>query len=400
MLIDLETPVLPLGRYVLDFGGLLIGAGVGALLLLAVLAWLVWRGTRTSRRAARDNARRQADMETQLYAFMQAQGEMTGRLKAMSEAVASRQSELSRGLNERLDQVGHKLGQNLEQNTRRTSESLSRLNERLAVIDTAQKNLTDLSGQMVSLQDILSNKQARGAFGQGRMEAIIMDGLPKGAFDFQPTLSNGTRPDCVIRLPNTDAGIVIDAKFPLEAFNAFRDNQSPAERSAAMTRVRNDINRHVSDIASKYLIAGETQETAMMFVPSEAIYAELHDNFEDVVQKAYRSRVVIVSPNMMMLAVQTIQAILKDVRMREQASIIQNEVHQMMDDVHRLRDRVLNLQRHFGQANDDIEKILISSDKVSKRGLRIEQLDFDDDSQKPARKVRKSSPKPKLAAGE
>ena len=162
--------------------------------------------------------------------------------------------------------------------------------------------------------------------------------------------------------------------------------------------MRGDLTRHIKDISQKYLIAGETQDTAIMFVPSESIYAELHENFEDVVQKAYRARVVIVSPNMLMLAIQTMQAIFKDAQMREQAGLIKVEVVRLMEDVHRLNGRVLDLQRHFGQANQDIEKILISSEKVSKRGSRIEQLDFEEeepgvvDHDKPA--------PPKLAAGE
>ncbi len=380
MLIDLETPVLPLGTWVLDFGDLLLGAAGGAVMLLVLLAVLTWRANRAGRQHAEADARRQSEMEQQLSSFMRAQSEMAGWLKSMTESSASHQSELSRTLNERLDNVGHRLGQSISSNTERTSQSLAELHERLAVIDTAQKKLTDLSGQMVNLQDILSNKQSRGAFGQGRMESIIADALPKGTFDFQATLSNGNRPDCLIRLPNVDAGLVIDAKFPLESINAFRGEKDPAKKKAVAARVRTDFRKHIDDIASKYLIAGETQETAIMFLPSESIYADLHDAFEDVIQRAFRARIIIVSPNMLMLAVQTMQAILKDAHMREQAGVIQKEVSSMMQDVHRLRERVLNLQRHFGQASKDFEEILISSDKVSKRGLRIEQLDFENEA--------------------
>jgi DNA recombination protein RmuC len=289
----------------------------------------------------------------------------------------TRQSELARSVNERLDRVSQRVGHDLSETARRTNDSLSKLHERIAVIDTAQKNLTELSGNVVTLQSILANKQARGAFGQGRMEAIIQDGLPKGAYAFQVTLSNRSRPDCVIHMPNAP-GFVVDAKFPLEGFETLRQARDDQQRKEAVRLVRRDVGHHIDTIANSYLIPGETQDTALMFVPSESIYADLHDGFAELLQKAHRSRVVIVSPNMLMLAVQTMQAILRDVKMREQAGLIQKEVTHLMDDVHRLRDRVLDLQRHFGQANQDIDKILTSSDKVSTRGRRIELLEFED----------------------
>ena len=255
--------------------------------------------------------------------------------------------------------------------------SISKLNERLAVIDTAQKNLTDLSTNMVSLQQIFSNKQARGAFGQMRMETIIQDGLPKGAYTFQATLSNGKRPDCVLHLPNTSAGVVIDAKFPLEGFEAFRTARRDEEKKEAAKRVRVDVIRHIEAMAERYFVPGETQDTAILFVPSESIYADLAEHFDDVVQKAHRARIMICAPNMLMLAVQTMQAILKDVQMREQAHLIQREVVHLMEDIGRLQERTLDLQRHFGQANGDIEKILISAKQIGSRGNKIENLDFE-----------------------
>src|SRR5262249_4990338 len=206
-----------------------------------------------------------------------------------------RQAELSRMLAERLDAVTHRVGQSMEATTRHTVESLRHLHERLAVIDNAQKNLTDLASQVTSLREVLSNKQTRGAFGQGRMEAIIQDGLPKGAFEFQFTLKNGKRPDCVVLLPD-QRPLVIDAKFPLEAITAFRDSKTEDERKLAGQRVRQDVMKHINDIAEKYICPGETQDTALMFVPSESVYAELHDGFDDVVQKGYRAQVMMVSP--------------------------------------------------------------------------------------------------------
>ena len=296
----------------------------------------------------------------------------------ITEITATRQEELARTLNERLDRATQHLGTSMEETGRRTSGDLSKLYERLAVIDTAQRTITELSSQVVSLQDVLGNKQARGAFGQIRMEAIIEDGLPKGAYSFQATLSNGRRPDCVIHLPYASAGIVIDAKFPLEGFEALRQAQGEAAQREAQGRVRRDVARHVDDIAAKYFIPGETQDTAMMFVPSESVYAELHEGFPDLIQKGHRARVVIVSPNVLMLAVQTMMAILKDVRMREQADVIQREVGHMLKDVSQLKARVLDLQRHFGQLGPDVEKILASTDKIASRAARIDGLEVED----------------------
>ena len=304
--------------------------------------------------------------------------ELKGRLQSFAEISVARQGDVARAVNERLDRMTQRVGTDLNETSRKTHESIAKLNERLAVIDTAQRNLTELSNNMVSLQEILANKQARGAFGQLRMETIVKDGLPKGAYTFQATLSNGKRPDCLLHMPNTGASLVIDAKFPLEGFEAFRAARRDEEKKEAARRVRVDVTRHVDAMSERYFIAGETQDTAILFVPSEAIYADLCEHFTDLVQKAHRSRIVICAPNMLMLAVQTMQAILKDVQMREQAHLIQREVAKLMDDMGRFRERVLDLQRHFGQTNQDIEKILTSSEKITARGRRIETLDFED----------------------
>jgi DNA recombination protein RmuC len=306
------------------------------------------------------------------------QAETSGRLQAMGESLAGRQAELARVLSDRLDSVSTRLGASLETNTKQTVDRLQNLHERLVVIDHAQKNLTELSSNVTSLRDVLANKQSRGAFGQASMEAIVQDRMPKGFYEFQYTLTNNTRPDCVIFLPDKRP-MVIDAKFPLEAVTALRDARSEDERKAAAQRIRQDVAKHVTDIAGKYLIPGETQDLALMFVPSESVYAELHDGFDDVVQKAYRARVVIVSPSLLMLAIQVMQQILKDARMREAADQIRTEVGRMMEDLGRLRERVLKLQQHHTQTGDDLRQILISSEKIEKRATRIEELEFDGD---------------------
>ncbi|MBL8571644.1 MAG: DNA recombination protein RmuC [Phreatobacter sp.] len=318
------------------------------------------------------------EIEERMGEMARIQSELTGRMQAMAEGLGSRQNDLAKALGDRLDGMSTRIGQSLEGQTKTTVENLGRLNERLAVIDNAQRNLTDLAGQVVTLKDVLANKQARGAFGQGRMEAILQDGLPSGGYDLQATLSNGKRPDALVRLAGDPRGLVVDAKFPLEAVTMWREARAEEMRRMAAQRLRQDLSVHIRDIADKYLIAGETQEVALMFVPSEGIYADLNEHFDDVMQRAFRARVLIVSPSLMMLAVQVVQGLLKDERMREEAQVIQKEVAHLLGDVRRLSERVLNLQKHFGQAQDDLGQILTSADKIARRGGRIEALEFED----------------------
>jgi DNA recombination protein RmuC len=344
---------------------LLIVFGGLALLAFILLILLTIRQGALLAREERLRADRARAAEAEL-------AELKGRLAQMTEITSLRQEELARSLNERLDRMGQQLGLSMEETGRRTSDNLAKLNERLAAIDIAQRTITELSCRVVSLQDVLANKQARGAFGQIRMEAIIEDALPKGAFSFQAALSNGKRPDCLIHLPYAAAGLVIDAKFPLEGFEALREAQGEAVQREAQALIRRDVSKHIEDIAGKYFIPGETQDTALMFIPAESVYAALHERFPDLIQKAHRARIAIVSPNMLMLAVQTMMAILKDVRMREAADVIQCEVRLVLEDVARLRGRVLDFQRHFGQLGPDLDKILASTDKIASRGARIE----------------------------
>ena len=326
-----------------------------------------------------------------------AQADAAARLEGAIRLLANGQSQLQRTVNERLDSVSHRLGDSLEKTKQSTSENLQKLAERLAVIDRAQKNITDLASQVTSLQGVLANKQSRGAFGQWRMETIIQDGLPKGAFAFQHTLANKTRPDCCIFLPDKRP-LVIDAKFPLEGITAYRDAKSDEERKAAAQRLRADVNKHVNDIAEKYLIPGETQEIAFMFVPSESVYADLHDGFDDLVQKAYRAHVVVVSPSILMLAIQVVQQIQKDARMREAADQIRDEVGRLVKDVSLLGDRVRKLQTHFNQSNEDIRQAIISIDKIEAHGERIQQVELGVQASANSNVI--SAPVFKLEAGE
>jgi len=300
------------------------------------------------------------------------QGAIAGQFQATLEA----QAQLSRSLAERIEALDKRLGENLKESACKTGETLGGIQARLTVIDEAQKNISDLSGQVVSLQHVLSNKQARGAFAQVQMESIVRDGLPPSLYDFQFTLSNRNRPDCVIRIPGNGALLVIDAKFPLEAFTLLRKAANDEEKKVAVARVKSDVSKHVSDISEKYLIPGEVQSPAIMFVPSESIYADLHAEFDELIQKAHRAQIMVVSPNILMLAINTIQTVMKDAKMREQADLIRNEVGVLVTDVKRLGERVAKLQSHFGQAEADLRDITISTDKIVSRGERIERVEL------------------------
>ena len=339
-----------------------------------LLGWGVWRSGRARLRHQEEALRREQAAEARLGELLKAQAEMQGRLAIMADVFGSRQAELNQSISQRLDGMTHRLGTTITEQTKSTHDNLRSLQERLAVIDAAQNNIQSLAKDVVGLQAILSNKQTRGAFGQSRMETIVADGLPMGAFTFQATLSNGMRPDCTIRMPNNSPPLVIDAKFPLEAWNAIRDGETAEQKSQ---QFRRDLEVHIRDISEKYLIAGETQDMAFLFVPSESIFAEIHENFEGVVQKAHKQRVVIVSPSLLMLSIQVIQAVLKDQRMREQAHLIQGEVIRLMEDLNRLDDRTRKLQGHFLAAQKDVDQILTSSDKLARRGAKIEAMEFE-----------------------
>ena len=293
--------------------------------------------------------------------------ELKGHVQALQQTV-----------HQRLEAVTQNLGESMKTSTKNTSDHLKQLHERLAVIDSAQKNITDLASTVTSLQKVFDNKQRRGAFGQGRMEAIVADALPQGAYEFQFTLSNNSRPDCCIHMPD-NRHLIIDAKFPLEATTALENAKTEDERLQATRQLRQNLGKHIDDISGKYLIKGETQDVAFMFIPSESMFAELYDVFDDVLQKGYRAGVIIVSPSLLMLAIQVVQQIQKDARMREAADRILKEVALMIEDVQRLKDRVENLDKHFGNVNKDIEQIVTSAEKILSRGEKIQEVDFNED---------------------
>ena len=252
------------------------------------------------------------------------------------------------------------------------------LHQRLETIDKAQANIEKLSGNVLSLQDILSNKQTRGAFGEIQLHDIVQKALPKDAYTMQATLSNGKRADCLIHLPNPPGPIVIDAKFPLEAYEALRRADTPRAVQEAGQLLRASVRAHIRAIAERYIVEGETADGALMFLPSEAVYAELHANFPEIVREGFAVKVWIVSPTTCMATLNTMRAVLKDARMREQAGAIRKELGLLYADVERLSERVGNLDKHFGQAAKDIEEIRISSDKASKRARRLDNFDFEE----------------------
>jgi DNA recombination protein RmuC len=349
---------------------IVVVAALGALTLVAAIVL-------ASRRRESGSAETFVRTIAQLEA---SQRELGGRIAQLTEDSRSAQSALAKALDERLDKVSKRVGDSLEQTAEKTHKTMTDLQTRLAVIDEAQKNITKLSTEVVGLQDILSNKQARGSFGEIQLNDLVQTALPPSAYQFQATLSNGRRVDCLIRLPNPPGPIAVDAKFPLESYRLLRAAKDDTERLQASRAFSSDMLKHVKAIAERYIISGETAESALMFLPSEAVYAELHANFADVVEKSFRERVWIVSPTTLMATLNTVRAVLKDAQMREQASVIQREMVALIDDVARLDDRVLSLRKHFDQANEDIRQVTISAGKITMRAERIEEVQLEDAS--------------------
>ena len=346
---------------------------VGGLIFL--LYWGMGRGNQELASRLEENRN---SANTQMQHMMQITASLEGRLKQMSEQSTKNTAEMNRTLAERLDKVSHRMGESLEKSNKNTTDSLGELKTRLAVIDEAQKNITELSGQMMSLQDILDNKQARGAFGEVQLNDLVSQILPPSAYDFQAQMSNGRRADCLIKLPNPPGSIVVDAKFPLESYHLLRNAKDDGQKKNAAAKFKSDIAKHVKDISEKYIINGETAESALMFLPSEAVYAELHANFSDVVTKSYRAKVWIVSPTTLMATLNTVRAVLKDARMREQAGVIQKEVVTLLQDVERLDGRVDKLRTHFQLAEKDIGNISTSTKKITSRANKIEGLQLEE----------------------
>ena len=353
---------------------LIIGAGLIVLLLLLLSLRAVSRLTK----AAEPLSYQMNALGQRVQALGEGQERLAGGLHHVSEAQAKQQTSMLQLMEKRLADVQLQMNENLQGSARRTAHSLGELQQRLTAIDKAQENITKLSGDVLSLQDILSNKQTRGAFGEIQLNDIVSKALPSDSYTLQATLSNGRRADCLIHLPNPPGPIVIDSKFPLEPYEALRNATTDWELNEAVRQLRTAVKKHIKDISEKYIIEGETADGALMFLPSEAVYAELHANFSELVREGFSARVWIVSPTTCMATLNTMRAILKDARMREQAGAIRRELGLLYQDVDRLGTRVENLDRHFAQAAKDITEIKISADKAGKRARRLDNFDFEE----------------------
>ncbi len=350
------------------------GLALGLLLFLI----LILRAAGRSASSAEPLLREVSWLSSRVQLLGDGQERLAGGLHHVSEAQAVSQTAMLQVMESRLTEVQRNMTEALHGTSTRTARSLGDLHQRLETIDKAQANIEKLSGNVLSLQDILSNKQTRGAFGEIQLHDIVQKALPKDAYTMQATLSNGKRADCLIHLPNPPGPIVIDAKFPLEAYEALRRADTPRAVQEASQMLRASVRTHIRAIAERYIVEGETADGALMFLPSEAVYAELHANFPEIVREGFALKVWIVSPTTCMATLNTMRAVLKDARMREQAGAIRKELGLLYADVERLSERVGNLDKHFGQAAKDIEEIRISSDKASKRARRLDNFDFEE----------------------
>jgi DNA recombination protein RmuC len=395
--------MIQIGDLTLDPGDPLVMAALiaGAVVVLIVILLVVLvRAAGRSARATAPLAQQIGYLGQSVQALGQGQEQLRGGLQTVSDTQAMAQAQMIQTVEARLSAVQQNMQDRLADNAMRsqramtemqermreslhgsskqTTTSLTQLQERLAVIDKAQDNITKLSGDVLSLQDILSNKQTRGAFGEIQLHDIVGKALPRESYSLQHTLTNGKRADCLIHLPNPPGPIVIDSKFPLEAYEALRAAKTDHALKQAAALMKVAVKKHISDISEKYIIEGETADGALMFLPSEAVYAELHANFPELVRIGFEARVWIVSPTTCMATLNTMRAILKDARMREQAGAIRKELALLVGDVDRLGTRVGNLDRHFSQASKDIEEIKISADKAGKRAHRLDNFDFEE----------------------
>jgi DNA recombination protein RmuC len=321
----------------------------------------------------------------------QQQQELAGRLAGLgdnqlqlqanlADRLSVQERELGRTLDEKLRNIDLKLAGGLQQSTQQTTTTLTEIRERLAVIDAAQSRLTNLSEQVVSLQDILGNKQARGAFGEVQLENLVTMLLPPNAFSFQATIGhsvgNVRRVDCLLQLPNPPGSMAVDAKFPLESYQAMIAARDPIPQEAARKQFAAAVLSHAKDIAARYIVAGETADSAIMFLPSEAVYAELFASCPEVVEKCYNLRVWPTSPTTLMALLNTIRAVLRDVQIREQAGEIQKLIRLMQDDVGLLGERVDKVRKQFSTVSQTLEEVDTSRKRIAARGTRILNIEL------------------------
>jgi DNA recombination protein RmuC len=354
---------------------LLIG---GAILTLVLLLVMILRAAGRSGAMAAPLMQEMGWLAQRVQGLSDGQERLAGGLHHVSENQAVSQTAMLQLMEQRLAEVQRSMGEALHGTSTRTARSLGDLHQRLETIDKAQANIEKLSGNVLNLQDILANKQARGAFGEIQLNDIVQKALPSDAYSMQATLSNGKRADCLIHLPNPPGPIVIDAKFPLEAYEALRRAKTPAETQVAAAQLRSAVRVHIKAIAEKYILDGETADGALMFLPSEAVYAELHANFPEVVRDGFAVKVWIVSPTTCMATLNTMRAVLKDARMREQAGAIRATLRQLHRDVEIVVERVDKLSTHFNQARADLEGITTAAERAGKRAAKLDNFDFEE----------------------
>jgi len=364
-----------------------LAAGALVLLVLILLVMAVRRAGRSAE-MIEPLAGHLSLLGQRVEALSDGQNQLSGGLTHVSEAQAASQANMLRLMEQRLAEVSSKMTENLQGSATRTARSLGDLQHRLETIDKAQANIEKLSGDVLSLQDILSNKQTRGAFGEIQLRDIVGKALPADSYTWQATLSNGKRADCLIHLPNPPGPIVVDAKFPLEAYEALVAAGTDEERKRALGGLKQAVRVHIKAISDRYILEGETADGALMFLPSEAIYAELHSRLPEVVRDGFAARVWIVSPTACMATLNTMRAILKDARMREQAGEIRKALAQLHRDVEIVLERAGKLETHFDQARRDVEGITVAAERAGKRAARLDNFDFEESDAEPAPVVR------------
>jgi DNA recombination protein RmuC len=356
---------------------LMMAAGSFALVVM-ILLLIVARAAGRAAKATAPLTNQMEYLNQRVQTIGDGQQQLAGGLTHVSDAQAAQQNNMLKLMEARLAAVQEQMTLNLTTNAKTTANSLGELQQRLVTIDKAQDNIQKLSGDVLSLQDILANKQTRGAFGEIQLQEIVSKALPSDAYAWQATLSNGKRADCLIHLPNPPGPIVIDSKFPLEAYEALRNATTELDTRDAVKFMRTSVKAHIKAISEKYILEGETADGAIMFLPSEAVYAELHSNFPELIREGFDARVWIVSPTTCMATLNTMRAILKDARMREQAGAIRTALRQLHRDVELVVDRVDKLNSHFNQARKDIEGISTAAERAGKRAHKLDNFDFEE----------------------
>lgn len=391
--------MIQIGTYQFDLNDpMVIAALVAAaiVLLIVVLLILALRASSRSARAAEPIMGQMGQLAQTVQTLSQGQAQLTGGLDSVSksqamtlQAMEVRMAEVQQKMSERLhdnamrtarsmSDLQERMNDTLHGSSEKTTKSLTQLQERLATIDKAQTNIEKLSGDVLSLQDILSNKQTRGAFGEIQLNDIVSKALPSDSFSFQTTLSNGKRVDCLINLPNPPGPIAIDAKFPLEAYEQLVAAEGKEAQARALTALGQAVRVHIKKISESYLIEGETADGALMFLPSEAVYAELHAKLPNIVREGFAARVWIVSPTTCMATLNTMRAILKDARMREQTGEIRKALRQLHRDVEIIGEKAGKLETHLRQAGEDVSGVITAATRAGKRADRLDNFEFEE----------------------